>query len=115
MTLIEKQWLFAKLLPRLLDKAHEMGYAVTLGECWRPEITAKKYQEMGIGIERSLHRQRLAIDLQLFWGKKYLSKTEDYQKLGEWWESQSTKDYECAWGGRFNDGCHFSISFGGLR
>lgn len=115
MTLLEKQFLFARLLPRLLDKAHELGFNVTIGEVERPDYTAKKYKELGIGIENSLHRLKLAADVNLFRGKTLLTKTEDHRPLGEFWESLSTKDYECAWGGRFEDGRHYSISYNGVK
>ena len=35
MTLGEKQRQFAKLIPRLIDKAHELGFEVTLGDAYR--------------------------------------------------------------------------------
>ena len=35
MTLGEKQELFARLLPRLLDKAHELGFDIRIGDCFR--------------------------------------------------------------------------------
>ena len=35
MNLGEKQRAFARLVARLLDKAHEMGFQVTLGDAFR--------------------------------------------------------------------------------
>lgn len=118
LTLGEKQRAFAHLLPRLIQKAEELGNEVTLGEAWRSEVVAKWYADHGRGIENSLHVKRLAIDLNLFREGKYLTRSEDYKALGEWWESQSTKDYRCSWGGRFlhrPDGNHFSVEHEGVR
>lgn len=113
MTLLQKQQIFSTLVAKLILKANEMGYSVTLAEAFRPEFTAKKYQEMGIGIENSLHSIRLAIDLNLFKpANVWLRYSEDYRPLGEWWESQSTPEYELCWGGHWKDGNHFSLKFG---
>lgn len=89
-----------------------MGYGVTLGETFRTEEQAERYAARHIGIKNSLHCQRLAIDLQLFKGDKYLTRTEDYQPLGEWWERQHP---DARWGGRFKDGNHFSFAHGGRK
>lgn len=112
MNLIQKQKLFSKLISELILKAIELGYEITLGEAWRPDETAKLYKERGIGIDNSLHRIRLAFDLNVFKDDKLLTKTEDYREVGELWESMSGEGFECAWGGRFSkgDGNHFSIS-----
>jgi len=112
MTVGEKQRLFAQLLARLLDKAHELGFGVTLGEAWRSTTTARAMQEQGRGIANSLHIERLAIDLNLFKGGEYLSRTEDHQALGEWWEAQHAL---CRWGGRFRDGNHYSLEHNGRK
>jgi hypothetical protein len=112
MTLREKQSLFARLIARLLLRAYHTGFEVTLGEAWRPKVTADAYAAKGIGIKSSLHRSRLALDINLFKNGKYLTSTESYKNLGIWWEKQ---DELCRWGGRFKrrDGNHFSITHGG--
>jgi hypothetical protein len=115
MTLLEKQFQFSKLFCILLNKAFELGFNVTISEVERPDFTAKKYKELGIGSESSLHRIKLAADINLFKGKTYLPKTEDHKTLGEFWESLSTKEYKCTWGGRFGDGNHYSIEHNGVR
>lgn len=113
--LLAKQQLFASLLPRLIDHARELGYEVTLGEAWRPEFTATEYARRHIGIKLSLHRDRLAIDLNLFRAGIYLTDGSDYAALGHWWEQQSATGYECCWGGHFADGNHFSIKHEGRQ
>jgi len=109
------------LFPFLIKRAQDLGYRVTFGEFWRPDFTAKHYEKIGKGSKNSLHRVRLAGDLNLFdrWGV-YLTKTEDYRELGEYWEGLSyttteNERVECTWGGRFNDGNHFSIEHNGVK
>jgi hypothetical protein len=72
---------------------------VTLGEAWRSPEEAARLAKTGKGIARSLHTERLAIDLNLFKSGQYLFGTEDHRELGEWWEAQ---DALARWGGRFN-------------
>lgn len=115
MNLAQKQRAFPHLLARLFARAAELGYEITLGEAWRAPETAAQYAKEGRGISNSLHTQRLAIDLNLFRGGKFLTRTDDYRELGEFWESLSTPELECCWGGRFNDGNHFSVGHAGVR
>ena len=110
MTLRQKQSLFAKLVARLIDKAHELGFEVTFGETYRSPEEAARLAKLGKGIKNSLHTERLAIDLNLFRDGHYLSSTESYRALGEWWEKQHPL---CRWGGRFGDGNHYSLTHGG--
>jgi len=111
MTLLEKQQVFASLLPRLINKARELGYEVTIGEAYRPQAMADLDAKEGKGIKCSLHGERLAIDLNLFKDGEYLTDTRAYQALGMYWESLSHSEYETRWGGFFAkpDGDHFSI------
>jgi hypothetical protein len=112
LTMGERQRLFAKLLARLLDKAHELGFELTLGEAWRPPEMAKIYAQQGKGIVNSLHVDRLAIDLNLFKDGKYLDSGLEHKALGEWWEQQHPL---CAWGGRFKDPNHYSVRYAGRK
>jgi len=114
MTLSEQQRAFAKLLPRLIDQAHVLGFEVTLGEAYRSTEEAARLASRGKGIRRSLHTVRLAIDLCLFKNGVYLTRSEAYKPLGEWWELQHA---DAAWGGRFTrpDGNHFSLAWGGRK
>ena len=115
MTLREKQSLFVLLVAKLIDHAYAVGYDLTFGEAYRSPEEAARLAKLGKGIKASLHTSRLAIDFNLFLDKRYLKKTEDYAELGLFWESQSGLNYECVWGGRFNDGNHFSIAYGGRK
>lgn len=113
MNLGEKQQLFMRLLPRLLDKAHEMGYEVRGGDLFRD---ARLHGEFGFpggyGAPRSCHKLKLAIDLNLFKKGVFLFNSEDHRPLGEWWEQQHEL---CRWGGRFLDGNHYSLEHEGAR
>lgn len=94
-----------KLLPRLIDKAYELGYELTGGDLWsKPEYKSHK--------KNSNHYIRLAVDLNLFRDGEYLITTEDHKPLGEYWESLHTL---CRWGGRFNDGNHYSLEHEGRQ
>lgn len=112
MTLREKQSMFVRLVANLIRYATDQGYEFTFGEAWRTPEQAKLNAASGKGISNSLHIDRLAIDLNLFKDGKFLSTTEDHRPLGEWWEKQHPL---CAWGGRFNDGNHYSIQHEGRK
>ena len=113
LTLGQKQRLFAKYVPRLIDKAYELGYEVTLGDAFRdPRVHGDIGIKKGYGHAKSAHKQKLAIDLNLFKDGVYLPNTEDRKELGEFWESI----HELArWGGRFNDGNHYSFEHNGVK
>lgn len=117
MTLSSKQREFARLVGRLLRAIDSLGYEVTLGEAYRPPETAALYAKEGRGIARSLHTARLAIDLNLWRNNQYLTDPKEYLPAGELWESYSTPDIHCCWGGRFQiaDAVHFSIAHGDLK
>ena len=115
MTLREKQTLFTKLVAILIQNIYLAGYECTFGEAYRSPWEAERLMNEGKGIKGSLHTSRLAIDLNLFKDGKYLTRTEDYERFGKFWESLSGANYTCAWGGRFQDGNHFSIAHNGRK
>ena len=106
--LLEKQVKFTQDIAVLILVADRLGYYLTFGEAYRmPNATH--------GHPRSLHKSRLAVDFNLFTrnssGKlKWLTKTKDHEVIGELWEKMGN-----TWGGRFNDGNHYSIAHGGLK
>ncbi len=113
MKLGEKQKLFMTLLPRLLDYAHQQGYQVTMGDGYRdPRVFGKMGEKSGYGRMNSNHKQRLAVDLNLFRDGDYLTQTIDHQPLGEYWEQLHEL---CRWGGRYNDGNHYSLEHQGRQ
>lgn len=110
MTLREKQSKFVKMIAQLIEFAYSQGYELTFGDAYRGDCQGH--------MEGSLHYIRLAVDFNLFKDGKYLTKTEDYKLLGEYWESIGG-----SWGGRFGagpdgigtDGNHFSLEHGGRK
>lgn len=113
MSLRETQSEFAALVPRLIDHAISLGYQVTLGDAYRdPRVHGEIGKKMGYGHPSSAHKQRLAIDLNLFKDGEFLGSTDDHRTLGEWWEKQHKL---ARWGGRFNDGNHYSFFVGGVQ
>lgn len=112
MTLREKQSLFVRLVAKLIIRAEELGYELSFGETYRTPEQAILNAKAGKGIKNSLHTERLAVDLNLFKDGRFLGSTEDHRKLGEWWE---TLHPDCRWGGRFQDGNHYSLSPDGKR
>lgn len=115
LTLGQKQRIFSLLVAKLVEYIYEQGYECTLGEAWRPPETAKLYEEQGKGITRSLHADRLAVDLNLFKDGVWQFTTEAHTPFGDWWEKQHEL---CRWGGRFKgrpDGNHYSFEHGGKK
>lgn len=113
MSLREMQSKFARLVPRLIDKAHELGFEITFGDLYRdPRLFGQIGEKKGYGHPKSCHKLRLALDLNLFKDGVFLSDTESHRALGEWWEAQ---DPDCRWGGRFHDGNHYSLEYKGMK
>ncbi len=96
MSLSHKQHNFTNALGKLICYAYSCGYKLTLGDTYPGKYPHK---------QGSFHDKGLAIDLNLFKGNKYLTKTEDHTFLGEYWEKLGG-----TWGGRFKnpDGNHYS-------
>jgi len=136
MTLGEKQRKFTRMIADLIIFAYDHGYELTFGESYRsdeqaeinamgangrralcsliermfPLLAMKISNNTGSGIRGSLHESKLAIDLNLFRDGKYLAQTHDHEPLGLYWESIGG-----AWGGRFNDGNHYSLEHNGVK
>jgi hypothetical protein len=106
----QKQRHFTLMVAALIAKAYELGYELSVGDAYRDPRTYGKFGEKKRGsysAARSYHKQRLAIDLNLFKNGKYLTSTESHAQLGEYWESLGG-----TWGGRWNDGNHYSFTEG---
>ncbi|MGL5648812.1 MAG: M15 family metallopeptidase [Clostridium sp.] len=97
----------------LIKFAYENGYELTFGDAYRdPRLHGEIGVKKGYGHASSNHKQRLAVDFNLFKGGKFLTSTEDHRPLGEFWESIGG-----SWGGRFSspDGNHYSIEHNGVK
>lgn len=111
MKLSEKQRLFARLVGEFIGWIYANGYEVTLGDAYRDARLHGAFGEKkGYGRMRSCHKVRLAIDLNLFKDDVYLTSTEAHAPLGAKWESMHPF---CRWGGRFEDGNHYSFEHEG--
>lgn len=96
---------FSVLVTRLLMAMFAAGHSVTFGHAYRCD-------DCKVGVKYSLHKRRLALDINLFKDGKYLDTTNDHRAFGQFWEGLAP---ECRWGGRFNDGNHYELVPGGWR
>lgn len=111
MTLGQKQRKFTEMIGRLIAFAYANGYELTVGDAHRDERAHGAFGvKQGYGAAFSLHKLRLAQDFNLFKDGKFLRNTEDHKPLGEFWESIGG-----AWGGRFDDGNHYSLEHQGRK
>jgi hypothetical protein len=112
MRLGDRQELFMRLLPRLIDKAHELGFEIRGGDLFRdPRAHGEFGDDDGpYGKSNSNHKLKCAIDLNLRHPQHGMVwSTEGHRELGEWWNEQHEL---CRWGGAFNDGNHYEIRRG---
>lgn len=111
MTLGDKQRKLTKMIGQLISYAYDNGYELTLGDAYRdPRVHGDVGTKRSYSSASSLHKSRLAIDFNLFIDGKYQTTTEAHRPLGEYWESIGG-----TWGGRFNDGNHYSLEHQGRK
>ncbi|ELU1437153.1 M15 family metallopeptidase [Providencia rettgeri] len=110
MSMVDKQNRFTGMVAKLIIFAQANGYQLTFGEAFRTKEQAALNEKSGKGISKSLHTERLAVDFNLFKDGKWLTASSDHKPLGEYWESIGG-----SWGGRFNDGNHYSLEHNGVR
>lgn len=97
MGLSERQRQFTARVAELVRFAFSNGLELTFGEAYRTEEQQRLHLQSGkTRTMASPHRDRLAVDLNLFIGGKYVTDGEAYRPLGEKWEALGGK-----WGGRF--------------
>lgn len=109
MSLREKRVLFTRLLVEHIGWLFARGYEVALDEVTERITEKDKTSDHRAG---SLHHIGLAADLNLYLNGKWLDKTEQHEKSGKVWESRHEL---CRWGGRFNDGNHYSLEHEGRK
>jgi len=112
-SLLDVQIEFSALTPRLYDHISWLGYGWTYGDAYRdPRAFGNAGESKAYGHSCSAHKQRLAVDINLFRGGTYLESTVYHAEIGAWWEQQ----HELArWGGRWGDGNHYSFEWLGRR
>lgn len=110
MSLGEKQRIHTLMVAELILFARDRNCQLSWGDAYRdPRVFGAIGERKGYGESRSAHKQRLAVDLNLFKNGVYQQETEAHAELGAFWESMGGK-----WGGRFNDGNHYSIEHNGI-
>ena len=107
--LLELQMEFSVKMADFISRLNLAGYQITMGECYRTKEQAELNAKKGIGIANSLHCDRLAVDLNLFKEGKLLT-ADGYLPAGLIWEKMGG-----TWGGRFNDGHHYSLEHEGKK
>ena len=114
MTLGEAQREFAWHISLLIQHIYATGHEVTFGDAYRSPRAHGGMGEQGpYGRAWSAHKQRLAIDLNLFSPEgEYLTSTDDHEQFGRYWVALSPDDN--VWGGDFDDGNHYSKRYNGI-
>lgn len=94
MSLSKEQQAFTRDVVKLLNKAFELGYEITLGEALRTQEQQEIYIKTGKSkTSNSMHLKKCAIDLNCF---KDGVLVEVPYELGKYWESLSPLN---RWGG----------------
>jgi len=114
MSLGSEQRKFTRMIACLIIYVYdELGHELTFGDAYRaPSVHGEVGEKKSYSSAMSLHKDRLAVDFNLFVGGKYITAGEhpEYIKIGEFWERLGG-----AWGGRFNDANHFSKEYQGRK
>lgn len=100
MSMITEQNAFLRDVRALLEFIQDhLGVLVTGGELWRNEQTQRFYRKVGLSHTlHSFHRDRLAIDLNLFDLDGLAVNIQTWGDAGEYWKSLSPLN---SWGGDF--------------
>jgi hypothetical protein len=100
-TLLQRQWEFSAMVMRLISKAYALGYTVSLGDAYRDP-------RCPYGHPLSLHKSRLAIDLNLYKDGRYITDHEGHKELHEWWAGIGGAPMIA------NDANHYSVDWEGM-
>jgi hypothetical protein len=114
MRLSDVQKEFTRDIASLITYAYdELGYELTFGDAYRaPAVHGDQGQKLvNYGEAWSAHKYRLAVDFNLFIDGDYQTSTAAHHQLGEYWESLNEDN---VWGGRFDDGNHYSRMYNGI-
>lgn len=113
MSLSDLQWEFLLCVAKLIRHADKTGYKLTGGDLYRdPRVFGEVGEQRGYGRASSVHKNRLAIDLNLFIDGEFRGDTEAHRPLGNYWKGLHDL---AAWGGDFADpdGNHYSFKYQG--
>jgi hypothetical protein len=106
--LLDRQQLFARNVARLIEHIYSKGYEISLGEVYRTEYQQREYVRTGLSkTMASRHRDKLAIDINLFLGDQLQGKTAHAQ-FGAFWKSLTPEN---RWGGDWGwDANHYEMT-----
>lgn len=91
---LKDQKLFTQLVAMYIRALYTRGYEVTFGDAYRDP-------RCPYGSARTMHRRRLALDLNLFKDGEYIRDVEGWREAGELWETMHER---AEWGGRWSNG-----------
>ena len=114
MKLGDAQREFTRDVADLIDFIYESGYECTFGDAFRDHRShGEQGEKKAYGRATSAHKQRLAIDLNLFKDGIFLRHTEAHRIFGEMWKGMHP---EHRWGGDFSkpDGNHYARRHWGI-
>tara|TARA_R110000782_G_scaffold153599_1_gene246050 strand:+ start:68 stop:406 length:339 start_codon:yes stop_codon:yes gene_type:complete len=112
MSLGEKQRRFTLMIGKLIIFAYDNGYELTCGDFYRdPRVHGNHGEKQGYGSSKSVHKLRLAGDLNLFVKGEYItiSTHPAWTVLHDYWRSLGGADAVP------NDANHFSMEIWGCR
>ena len=120
MGLSTKQQEFTRCVSQLINFATAQGFGLTFGDAYRDKRAHGDFgSKYGYSAASSVHKKRLAVDLNLFVDDKYITDggCEEYLMLGNAWERMHP---DARWGGNFkgksaNDANHFSFEYKGFK
>ncbi len=113
MKLSSMQQLFTVNIAKLILYAEEHDYGLTFSDAYRdPRVHGEFGEKKSYSAARSVHKVRLAVDFNLFYAGVFRTETSAHRKLGEYWESLHPLN---RWGGRWNDGNHYSMEYQGSK
>jgi len=102
MSLRVKQTKFSHMLALLILHAEALGYEVTMGDVYRDN-------RVPYGHPKSLHKSRLAVDINLFRDGEWLTDGSGHDVLHDYWDSIGGAE-------RISDDMnHYSLAHGGMR
>jgi len=111
MNLGQKQEQFSRMIVQLMQWAFDHGYEIRMGDAFRDaRVHGVIGEKKGYGKANSCHKSKLALDINLVKNGEFIQTTEGHTELGEEWERMGG-----SWGGRFNDGNHYSLEHNGMR
>jgi len=115
MSLSKLQREFTLCVSQLINYAYARGWELTFGDAYRdPRVHGVWGQKITYSAAKSQHKNRLAVDFNLFVDGEYISDGDHpaYRALGKEWKAMHNK---AAWGGDFNDANHFSFEYQGYK